>query len=169
MKIITNNALYVQKVDIDFLKYRLHSLPQFISSKIYENSELDIADFNKYDFFKLEDKNDIDFFKSVDWLFEYNFVKDLTTEEITEIGRQYVEKREQIAKKLYSVTDDIEYKNILLQYTLTNYQIASLNDIIDFKLGLLKMNLPDVFYSTEVLNQKKGIRKLIKSIFYSKN
>ena len=66
MKIITNTAVYVQKIDLEFFKYSLHSLPQSISSKIFENSELDVDDFNKYDFFKFENKNDIEFFRSID-------------------------------------------------------------------------------------------------------
>lgn len=82
------------------------------------------------------------------------------------MGREYVEKREQITKKLYSMTaTDDEYKAILLQYKRINYQIASLTNIIDFKLGLLKMNLPEDIYYQEVFAQEKSIRELIKSIF----
>lgn len=164
MKIITNTAVYVQKIDLEFLKYRLHSLPQTISSKIFENNKLDVDDFDKYDFFKFEDKNDIEFFKGIDWLIDYNSIKDLPTEEITKSGRDCVEKREQITKKLYGRASAEEYDELLLQYVLINNKIKSLNDIIDFKLGLLKIKLPDGIDYPEEIVQKKGIKKLIKSI-----
>lgn len=41
MKIIKNNAVYIQKKDLEFLKYNPHILPQSISSKIFENGDID--------------------------------------------------------------------------------------------------------------------------------
>ena len=168
MKIITKAAAYVQKIDLEILKYTLHYLPQSISSKIFENCELDVDDFNKYDFFKFEDEKDIEFFKSIDWLIDYNSVRDLTNEEITKIGRDYVEQRDQIAKKLYTASDYEEYNDILFQYKLINYQITSLNDISDFKNGLLKINLPDDIDHSRDFIQEKVVRKIIELIFNKK-
>lgn len=157
MKIITYNAIYIQKVDLEFIKYRLHTLPQSISSKIFENSEFDFDNYNKYDFLKFEDKDAIEYFKSIAWIIDYESIKDLTAEGITNLGRTYVEKRNKIAERLYSMTDkDEEYNSTLLQYKLINYQIDSLTDISDYKLGLLQMNLPD---------DGTGLRKLIRRIF----
>ena len=157
MKIITDTAAYVQKIDLEFFKYRLHSLPQSISSKVFENSELDIDEFNKYDFFKFEDMDDIEFFKRIDWIIDYDSVRYLTIQEITKMGRTYVEKREQITEKLYSMTDeDEEYNATLLQYKLIHYQITSLTDISDFKSGRLKITLPD---------DENKLQKLMRKIF----
>lgn len=157
MKIITNHVVYVQKVDLEFFKYRLHSLPQSISSKVFENSEIDVDDFNIYDFFRFEDVSDIEFFKSIDWIIDYDSVRNLTDIEIKEMGKACVERLEQITKKLYVMTsDNKDYENVLLQYKLLNYQIASLNDIIDFKSGLLKMTLPD---------EGNKLQKLIRKLF----
>lgn len=161
MKIITNHLAYVQKIDLEFLKYRLHSLPQSISSKIFENSEIDVDDFNKYDFFKFDDVSDIEFFKGIDWIIDYDSIRNLTDIEIKAMGRTYVERLEQITKILYKMTsDNKDYENVLLQYKLLHYQITSLNDILDFKSGLLKMTLP---------NKDNKLQKLIRIFIKRKN
>lgn len=135
--------MYVQKVDLEFLKYRLHSLPQSISVKTFENSEIDIDDYHKYDFFQFEGDSDIQFFKSTDWIIDYDSVKNLTISEIKEIGKGYLEKQYQLSKVLYTIdSNNQNYESILLQYTLVNFKISTLNDILDFKSGLLKFDLP---------------------------
>lgn len=71
-----------------------------------------------------------------------------------------MKEREQITKKLYTMTDDNpDYKETLRQYHLVHYQIDSLNDICDFKTGLLTIPLP---------KDENGLRKLFRKIFPNK-
>ena len=58
MKIITENAAYVQKNDN-----------------------------NRYEFVKFEDKNEIEFFKNLDWMVDYNSVKDLNEEDFLNLEK----------------------------------------------------------------------------------
>lgn len=144
MKISTKNAIYVQKQDLEFLKYRLRSLPSSINDKIFENVELDPDDFDKYDFFKFEEEEDIEFFKSLDWLIDYTAVKDLGIEELKYIGENLVKKFEEVACFLYSIDEKSDdYKKTILDYTVLQYQNATLSDIFDLKNGLLKIKLPN--------------------------
>lgn len=136
MKMVIGRTLYVQKIDLEFLKYRLHSLPQFISSKIFESRKINVDDNNKYDFFRFEDIDEIEFFKGISWIIDYDSLIALTDQDI---------------KKLSN-----DYEDILLQYKLLNYQIASLNDFIDFKSGRLKITLP---------REENKLQKIIRKIF----
>lgn len=160
MKIITDKAAYIQKIDLEFFKYRLRTMPQSISAKIFENKEIDLDDYDKYDFLKFDSTEDIEFFKSIDWIIDYDSIKDLTTSELKEIGNAYVERLEKTAKKLYEMSEeDSDYKDTLFQYTLLYYQVASLGDISDFKLGLLQINMP---------TEKKTLKGLIRMLFTKK-
>lgn len=161
MKIIEDNAVYVQKIDLEFIKYRLRLLPKSISLKTFDSSELDMDDYSDYDFFKFEDPEDIEFFRSIDWIIDYTPLKDLSYTDITPIGRSYVERIEEVTERLYNMSSkDKEYSDTLLQYTILDYQISSLNDISDYKMGLLKFRLP---------NEGNGVKQLIKKIFSKKN
>lgn len=166
MKIINDKVVYVQKIDLEFLKYRLHSLPVSIDSQIFENVESNFDDFNKYDFFKFENVNDIEFFRNTDFIVDYNFVKTVSIDEIVKVGKKYIEKRDILARKLYSIaTSNSDYNEILTQFKIVEYQISSLNDIIDFKSGCLKMKLPEGTELPAEFMQENGFRKLIKIMF----
>lgn len=143
MKIITDNAVYIQKVDLEFFKYELRSLPKFISLKIFENKEIDMDDYEKYDFLKFEDEEIIEFLKKIDWIIDYDLVKNLTDDEIREIGRTYAEKFESVNKKIYTTSPNKkDYKDLLQQSKLLFYQLRSIEDLLDFKGGRLKITLP---------------------------
>ncbi len=144
MKIITNNnILYVPKIDLDFLNYQLHYLPSSISWELIDNKEVNIDDLNKYDFIKFTKEENIRFFNSIDWIIDYNAIECLSILEVKKLGHEYIKKLEIITKELYEINSfEDNYKNILFQYKVLQYQISSLNDIIDFKSGLLEIILP---------------------------
>lgn len=88
MKIIRENKVYVQKKDLEFLKYKLHSLPNSISFKIFENDEFDSDAFQANDFIELVEQNDIQYIRSIEWMMDYDLASALSIEELKKIGTE---------------------------------------------------------------------------------
>lgn len=161
MKIFTSNAVYVQKIDLEFFKYSLHSLPQTISKQFFESNKVDCDDYGKYDFIKFENIEDIDFFKSVNWIIDYASVKDLSDEEYNKLGWDLARKREQATERLYSFErENNEYRIILLECKLLQYQISMLQDIADVRDGRLKIRIPE---------EQSKLHKMMRKIFVKEN
>lgn len=165
MKISTKDAIYVQKKDLEFLKFQARALPSSINQKIFENSMLDLDDYDKYDFLMFENEEDIEFFKSLDWLIDYTEIKDLENDELRQIGENLVKRNDEVAKKLYSIEEkDESYKSTIQEYMLLSYQITTLSDISDMNNGMLKIKLPNTNDTNNIDNTKVNIPKLIKNI-----
>ena len=157
MKISTKNSMYVQKKDLEFLKDIVRLLPLSISKKIFENKDLDTDDYDIYDFFEFTDEEDIEFFRSLDWLIDYTQVKDLENDELRQIATIVAQRYDEVARKLHSINQKDEgYRNTIEECTLLSYQITTLEDIADINSGLLKIKMP---------NTKVSIPKLIKNFF----
>ena len=63
MKIITSEAVYVQKNDIGFLNQTDLSIPASIFLKVFGNGITIIDNSNRFEFVKFEEESEIDFFK----------------------------------------------------------------------------------------------------------
>lgn len=160
MKIITENAVYVQKNDIVYLNNIELAIPASIFMKVFGNGIVIINDSNRYEFVKFEAPEEIEFFKGIDWMIDYNEVKDLS-EEIISLGQSIAEEKNNIAQRFNSMTPEErkENMNMVSQYELLDFKMYSLRDFLWFRQGHIKMKLP------KELEQEKGIRKLIRTIF----
>ena len=158
MKIITENAVYVQKNDIAYLHHTDLPIPASIFMKVFGNGIVIINDDNRYEFEKFEDPSEIEFFNGLDWIIDYNSVKDLSDDEIIEMGQRIAKAKNQIAEQFNSMSKDERKKNLgmVTQCELLDFKMYSLRDILWFKQGHLKMTLPD---------KEKGIQKLMRSFF----
>lgn len=168
MKIITNNAIFIQKNDIMmYLHKRDMSGPSSILMKVFEEGVVIIDDTNKYDFVRFDTHEEIEFFKSLDWIIDYNQVKDLTEEEIYALGRRIIETKNALAIKFNEMSKEQKEENqgIVAQCELLDFKLYSLRDILWLKQGHLKMNLPEGVPLPTNLEQEKGIKKLIRTLF----
>ena len=158
MKIITENAVYVQKNDIAYLHHTDLPIPASIFMKVFGNGIVIIKDDNRYEFEKFEDPSEIEFFNGLDWIIDYNSVKDLSDDEIIEMGQSIAQAKNQIAEQFNSMSRDERKKNLgmVTQCELLDFKMYSLRDILWFKQGHLKMTLPD---------KEKGIQKLMRIFF----
>ena len=163
MKIITDNCVYVQMNDIMFLNQTDLSIPVSIFLKVFNDDVVIIDDRNRYDFVKFDDALEIEFFRNLDFIVDYNSVKDLSEEEIIDMGQKVANKRNSIAKTYNAMTSSIREENIHLVYECErlDYKMYSLRDILWFRQGRLKFNLP-----SEIIGEKKekGIKKLLRKI-----
>ena len=175
MKIITKDAAYVQKNDITFLNNTDIPIPASIFLKMFGTGVVIIDDSNRYEFMKYEEKDEIEFFKNLDWIIDYNEVKDLTEEEFIKFGQSIADEKNAIAKKFNAMSNEEKENNMNMvsECELLDFKMYSLRDILWFKQGHLKMTLPKIEESyietNEPTDNSKGIKKLVKTIFKKKN
>lgn len=156
MKIITDSAVYVQKNDIAYLSSSDLAIPASIFMKILDNGKFIVNDSNRYDFIKFEEESEIEYFKGLDWIIDYNEVKDLSDEEIIELGQGIGKEREEIANTFNSMSKEEKRKSadMITKCYLLDFKFYSLRDILWFKQGHIKMKLPNE------LDKKSFIKKI---------
>ena len=167
MKIITDNAVYVQKNDMIYLNQSDLEIPTSIFMKVFGGGVVIIDDRNRYEFVEFNAPEEIEFFKGIDWMIDFNKVKDLSEKEIIAFGQSIAEERNRIAQKLNSMTQEEikENMNMVSQYELLDFKMYSLRDVLWFKQGNIKIELPEGVTLPADFKQEKGIKKLIKTMF----
>ena len=170
MKIITTNSVFVQKNDIAYLNQSDLAIPASIFMKVFGSGVVIIDDSNRYDFVEFEAPEEIEFFKGIDWIIDYNEIKDLSEEETIALGQSIAEEKNKIAQKFNSMTPEQRQENntMVSQCELLDFKMYSLRDILWFKQGHIKMELPEGVEFPAGFGQRKGIKKLIKTIFHKK-
>ena len=170
MKIITDSVAYVQKNDIAFLTQTDRAIPASIFMKVFGNGIVIIDDSNRYEFVEFEAPEEIEFFKSIDWMIDYNEVKDLSEGETIALGQSIAEEKNNIAQRFNSMTPEERENNMSMvsQCELLDFKMYSLRDVLWFKQGHIKMELPEGVDFPTGFGQEKGIRKLIKTMFNKK-
>lgn len=166
MKIINGEKVYVQKNDINQSDL---PIPASIFMKVFGNGIVIIDDSNRYEFVEFTTPEEIEFFKSLDWMIDYNEVKDLSEEETIELGQSIAQEKNEIAQKFNSMNPDDRKKNMNMvsQCELLDFKMYSLRDVLWFKQGHISMELPDdveypTDYQKETPKQEKGIKRLLK-------
>ena len=173
MKIITNDAIYVQKNDMAYLNNTNITIPASIFMKVFGKGIVIINDLNRYEFVKFEDKKEIDFFKQLDWIIDYEDVRNLNEKEILKLARTVADEKAKIALEFNKMSEKEMAANtdMVDEYELLKYKLYSLRDVLDFTRGELKFNLPEgVEYPTYYqVKEEKGIKRLFKKINKNSN
>ncbi len=171
MKIITDNAVYVQKEDISYLFHAELTMPESLCIKAFGNCLTIYDDNDRYEFIKFEAPREIEFFKGIDWIIDYNEVKDLSEEEIIAVAQSILEEKNNIAQIFNSMTskEKQENMNMVSQCEFLDFKMDSLRNVLWFKQGHIKMQLPEDGDCPAGFKQEKGIRKLIKTLFNKSN
>ena len=159
MKIITSEAVYVQKNDIGFLNQTDLPIPASIFLKVFGNGITIIDNSNRFEFVKFEEESEIEFFKNQDWIIDYDSVKDLDVAQIIELVQNVTQQQNNIVKKYYAMTDDERRANAHMvdESERLKFKIYSLRDFMWFKQGKIQFVLPDCCKQEE----ERGIRKIL--------
>lgn len=164
MKIITNDSAYVQKNDISYLNLSDLPIPASIFMKVFGNGVTIINDSNRYDFVKFDEESEIEYFKDLDWMIDYNEVKDLSEDEIIKLAESIGEEQNKIATTFNSMPEE-ERKNhadMVTKCDLLEFKFYSLRDVLWFKQGHIPMELPEGVDYPEGYAQEKSIKTLLK-------
>lgn len=161
MKIITDNAAYVQKKDIAYLSQTNIARPISIFLKVFDLGAITIDENNKNEFIKFDSQKDISFFRNIDWIIDYNEVKDLSEKEIIELGQSIAKEKNSIAQKYNAMEIEEKAKNMNLvsQYELLDFKMNSLQEFYWFKHGHIDIKLPEGIDLPTRLKKETGIKK----------
>lgn len=184
MKIIQEQVCYVQKKDIMFLFSQLDiPIPTSIMNRMFESDDSDknleflvINENNKEEFVSFTRPKEISFFQDLDWIVDYNEVKNLSLDESIQLGQAIATERNDIAKKYNAMSKDEQNQNLnmLDRYYLLGYKMQSLADIIFFRQGCTSFSLPEEVEFSVLPNlsaqekKESSIKKFIKFIFPQK-
>ena len=163
MKIITSDGVYVQKKDIAFLPHSMNlPIPESILLKANGNGIV-ITEDNKYEFFKFQEKEEIEYFKNLDWIIDYNEIKDLSEENIKKWIKNIEKNIQTIATEFNSMTKEERKGNrkTVAEYDLLEFKLDSLRELFWFKQGYLPMELPENIDYTKDYVQEKERKKLL--------
>ncbi len=169
MKIITDHAVYVQKDDIAFFNRMDLVIPASIFMKAFGSGIVDGS--NRYEFVKFESPKEIEFFQGIDWMIDYNAVKDLSEEETITLGQSIAEEKNGIARSFNSMSPEEREQNMdmVSQWEFLDFKMYSLRNVLWFKQGKIKMKLPKGVDLPSEPVQETGIKKFMKTIFGKKN
>ena len=153
MKIIIDNAIYIQKCDIINID---NEVPPTILSRIFEdNSDLNdlrlVGDHNKFDFIKFEDKTEVEYFKNAEWILDYNLVKNLDEQQLLQLYNTLNEEY----KKFKTNNNKNSESTILLS------KIVSLSHYICFIQGKYSHGETSYNLPQEVIEQNSKILKRV--------
>lgn len=166
MKIITHNAAYIQNNDILYLSHSDYPIPASIFLKIFGNGRIVINNSNKYDFFKFDDEDEIDFFKNVDWLIDYDEIKDLDEEKALSLGQRISQEKNEIVQTFDSLSEEEKKANMdmITECDLLDFKMYSLRDFLSFKQGDISMPLPEGINYPDGYKESKGLKRVLKRI-----
>ena len=152
MKIVTDNAVYIQNKDIIYLSRINVPVPSSLFNQIYNDDIVIIDDLNGNGFVKLDKDSEIQFFKSLDWIVDYQNVKDLNIDDFKKLKQKIINEKNQIANQYNSMSDKERKENINIvnRFDLLEYKLQSLKEILNYKLGQLDIKMPK-----EVLVRKR--------------
>lgn len=136
----------VQLGDIAFLSNATDiAIPASIFTKVF-NGVVIVDDSNRFDFVKFEEPLEINFFKSMEWIIDYNKYMAFSDEELE---KQFNEEVQAIDKIVYtynamSKEEKSKNQNLILDYDCRNYKIGFINEISLIKDGISEIKIPEI-------------------------
>lgn len=148
--------VYVQIDDILTLYKTEQYMPISIFDKVF-SSELTINENNRYDFIEFYDKDEIEFFKAIDWIVDS---KKLNKKSIDELNNAYKASISDIKNFLENHESSILNEDENYEYELLMYKSNSIRNFFRAKYGNLDIHFPEAANSDGLIiddSSKTGI------------
>ena len=109
-------------------------------------------------------ESEIEYFKDLDWMIDYNQVKDLSEDEMIKLAESIGEERDGIANSFNSMSEEERKKHtdMVTKCDLLEFKFYSLRDVLWFKQGHISMELPEGIDYPEGYDQEKSVKKVLK-------
>ena len=85
MKVFKNGKVYVQNEDLILILRSGELMPTSVLEKFYGNGPVIIVQDNMEDYVEFEETDQVEFFKRLDWIVDYDEVKNLSLEELEKL------------------------------------------------------------------------------------
>ena len=147
MKVFANGKVYVQNNDLQYLLWAHDiSIPSSIIDKaFYGENVFIVTDDNRSEFVEFSNPEDVDFFRSCDWIIDYHAFDGMTEEEIINYASQINDKKNELAEKLNNLPVKIQekqYRQLSLEVMMLDCKIYSIRDLVWHRRGHLKFTVP---------------------------
>lgn len=154
MKILTNDSVYVQKIDIAYLLSTDIVMPHSIMINTFGENGGCVTTSNRFDFVKFDKDYEIAFFNNFNWILNYDDVKDLNEEALLKLSYLINDKKRKIINLFNSMNSNDQKNNLFLlkKFEALNFKLLSLKDYISYKQGRINMTFPTI-------NSKLKIKK----------
>lgn len=103
-------VVYVQIQDIVELNQSDMTIPASIYLNAFNGIEF-VYDSNRFNFVRLDEEQEVKFFRELDFVIDYDKYKDLSDEQLEEEWKKLANKSNEIAKKWNYMSDDEREKN----------------------------------------------------------
>ena len=142
---------YVQMQDIMYLTHETDMpIPASIFTKVFRGVTI-VNDSNRFDFIKFSTEEDVNFFRGLDFIIDYNQYKDLSDEQLEEKGEHLAKRANEIAEKWSSMTTEERKENspLLDEHRNTQYMLKFIAEVYAVKHGKRSMPFPKFVESSK--------------------
>lgn len=174
MKIIRENKVYVQNIDIAHLLPAVSTLgincPGEIFAQLFGEGFFICTPDNQHEFKEYKGKEVVEFFKGLDYIVDYDTVKDLSEDEIMTMGEEICTERNRIARKYNNLSEEEAEKmceRVHAGIAIADFKLEGIRDFLWFKQGHIKVTLPNGIEYPDGYKAKKP--SVLSRIFKKKN
>ena len=143
-------VVYVQMQDIMYISNEMDiPIPASIFTKVFTGVTI-VDDSNRFDFVRFDNQHEVNFFKDLNFILDYNKYRDLSDEDFEKEGQKLVNKANEIAKKWNSMTEKERKKNysILEEHKKISYMLRFMVEIDAVRHGRRLMPFPEFVKTT---------------------
>ena len=141
------NVVYVQMQDIMFIVHDLDdiAIPASIMNYFFSRGFAIVNNSNRFDFVKFDKEPEVAFFKTLNFIIDYNDYKDLTEEQFQERFKSVVCEYNSLVKKWnkMSETEREKNENLFVSTQKLEYTIKFIHELYALKHDKSYMTLPD--------------------------
>ena len=139
-------TVYVQMQDILYLVHESNvSVPASIFEKVFSVGAVFVTDANRFDFIRFEEEHEVDFFKKLEFVIDYDQYKDFSEEQLIAEVKKLEDKANEIAEKWNDMTSEERRENSELyeEHQNLDYMCRFLCEIYFVKHGKRSMPFLD--------------------------
>lgn len=144
MKVFKNGKVYVQNEDLILILRSGELMPTSVLEKFYGNGPVIIVQDNMEDYVEFEETDQVEFFKRLDWIVDYDEMKNLSLEELEKLYDDTKDEMVKIKNKYNDLSQkDDCYEKDSIRFELLGNKLYSLSKIQYFKARKLELALPN--------------------------
>ena len=171
MKIVTKEAVYVEKYDLAFLNGLDCDIPSQIFLKAFKDQLYPKSnETNNHEFVRYEELSDIEFLRRYDWIVDYNQIRNLSKKKIRELIDGLIAQRNLAAEVYFamSIKEQRKKRHIINEYALFNFKIRSIREAYNIAHGKIHVDLP-IDIDDHVIEEPKDTQGFLSRIRKNKN
>lgn len=143
-------VVYVQVQDLMYIDSTVPVIPATIWESICQKllgdeGKVFVTDANRFDFIRFECEEEVDYFKKMDFIVDFNEYKNYTDKQMFEACNKFIKKANDLEKTWSNMSEAEKKQNkqMLQEYDHLEYILSWLFEICAIKLDKGRTNLPD--------------------------